>query len=141
MDDVFRRQIATQRSMMSIATIYGFLSLLVAMAGLYAVMASLVTARTREIGIRVALGATSLDVRRLVFGSSLRLIAAGAVLGVVAAILGAKYVSSLFYGVTIADPVTHLSVAALLTLTALVATWQPTRRAARIDPAITLRDE
>jgi ABC-type lipoprotein release transport system permease subunit len=63
------------------------------------------------------------------------------VLGVVAAIVGAKYVASLFYGVTIRDPVTHVSVAALLALTALVATWKPTRRAARIDPAITLRDE
>jgi putative ABC transport system permease protein len=141
MDDVLSRHIAKQRSMMSIATIYGAMSLFVAMAGLYAVMSALVATRTREIGIRVALGATPRDVRQLVFGSYLRLIAAGAVLGVVAAIVGAKYVSSLFYGVTIRDPVTHVSVAALLALTALVATWQPTRRAARIDPAITLRDE
>jgi putative ABC transport system permease protein len=141
MNDVLSQQIAAQRSMASIATIYGVLSLLIAMAGLYAVMSSLVTARTREIGIRVALGATVRDVRQLVCGSSLRLIAVGAVLGVVASILGATYVSSLFYGVTIGDPVTHVSVAALLTLTALVATWHPTRRAARIDPAIALRDE
>jgi putative ABC transport system permease protein len=141
MDDVFARQIAAQRSMMSIATIYGTLSLFVAMAGLYAVMSSLVTARTREIGIRVALGGTVRDVRRLVFGSSLRLIAAGAIGGIVASMAGAKYVSSLFYGVTITDPVTHVSVAALLVLAALVATWHPTRRAARIDPAITLRAE
>jgi predicted permease len=141
MTEIFGRQIAAQRSMMHIATVFGVLSLVVAIAGLFAVMSALVTARTREIGIRVALGATLKDVRALVFGASLRLIAAGAVIGVAVAIAGAKYVSSVFYGVTIADPITHLSVAALLGMTAVIATWQPTRRAARIDPAITLRDE
>ena len=141
MTDVFARQIATQRSMMHIATVFGVLSLVVAIAGLYAVMSALVTSRTREIGIRVALGATLQDVRGLVFGASLRLIALGAVLGACAAMVGAKYVSSVFYGVTIADPVTHISVAVILGVTAIVATWHPTRRASRIDPAITLRTE
>jgi len=141
LDDLFARQISRQRNMMRIASVFGVLALVIAMAGIYAVMSSMVTARTREIGIRVALGATLRDVRALVLGPTLRLVAAGAVLGIVAAMAGARLVSSLLYSVTPGDPLAYTVVALVLAAMALVAVWPPLRRAARVDPAITLRVE
>jgi putative ABC transport system permease protein len=141
LDEMFSRQLTRQRSMMQIASVFGGLALMIAMAGIYAVMASMVTARTREIGIRVALGATGRDIRDLVLGSTLRLVIVGVALGLLGVVAGARLVSSLFYGVTARDPLTYAVVAALLATTALVATSRPLRRARRVDPALTLREE
>jgi hypothetical protein len=141
LDNVFAREITRQRVMMRLSSGFGILALVIAMAGIYAVMSSMVTARTREIGIRIALGATLRDVRALVLGPTLRWVAAGAVLGIAAALAGARLVSSLLYGVTPGDPVACTVVALLLAAMALVAAWPQVRRAARVDPAITLRVE
>ena len=120
---------------------FGAMALLVAIGGIYAVMAFLVAGRSREIGIRMALGADRSNVRRLILTSSLRFVVAGAVLGLtVAAILSQAIVSQL-YGVEPTDPATYAVVAALMVITAIAATWWPARRASRVDPSVTLRRE
>jgi ABC-type antimicrobial peptide transport system permease subunit len=141
MEESFSRQIARQRQMMRISSGFGALALATAAAGLYALITSIVARRRREIGIRVALGATRHDIRRLIVGSTFRPILTGALLGLIAVVVGIRLVSSLFYGVTAADPITHLVVAALLAAIALVACWHPVRRALRVDPVRTLRED
>ena len=103
-------------------------------------MAYLVASRTREIGIRLALGADRGSISRLVFGSSARLVAAGAAIGIGAALVVSRYVQSLFFGVSTTDPGIYGLVALAVGLTALLAAWQPSRRAARVDPSQLLRD-
>ena len=127
------------RLMATIATGFGLLALVVATAGVYVVMAFLVSGRTREIGIRMALGADRGGVQRLIFGSSLRFVAAGASIGLIAAIASSRAIASQLFGVTATDPATYATVAAFVIATALAATWWPARRAARVDPAVTLR--
>jgi predicted permease len=120
---------------------FGALAFLVAVVGVYGVMAYLVAGRRREIGIRMALGAERRDVRRLVMTSAVRLGVVGSALGIAGALLVARWTSSQFYGVSATDPITHVTVAAGVLITAIVATWQPARQAARVDPAVTLRAE
>jgi ABC-type antimicrobial peptide transport system permease subunit len=120
---------------------FGVLALLVATAGIYGVMAFLVAGRRREIGIRMALGADRGAVQRLVFRSSLAAVVTGAAVGVAAALVAARWVASQLYGITATDPATYAAVCGLIVATALAATWLPARRAARVDPALTLRAE
>jgi predicted permease len=127
------------RLMATIASGFGLLALVVATAGVYAVMAFLVSGRAREIGIRMALGADRGGVQRLIFGSSLRFVAAGASIGVIGAIAASRAIATQLFGVTATDPATYAAVAVYVIATALAATWWPARRAARVDPAVTLR--
>jgi ABC-type antimicrobial peptide transport system permease subunit len=120
---------------------FAVVALAIAVAGVFGVMASLVSSRTREIGIRVALGAKPREVSQLVLSSSLRLILLGVAVGLVAAVVASRYVESQLFGVTPTDPLTYTVVAGTVVLAAILATWQPARRAARVDPAITLRAE
>jgi ABC-type antimicrobial peptide transport system permease subunit len=120
---------------------FAVVALAIAVAGVFGVMASLVSSRTREIGIRVALGAKPREVSQLVLSSSLRLILLGVAVGLVAAVVASRYVESQLFGVTPTDPLTYTVVAGTVVLAAILATWQPVRRAARVDPAITLRAE
>lgn len=120
---------------------FGALAWLVAGVGIYAVMAFLVAGRTREIGIRMALGADEYSVRRMVLRSSLRSVTLGVVLGLAASALAYQSISAQLFDVTPTDPQTYASVTVLVLVTALLATWVPARRAARVDPAITLRAE
>jgi ABC-type antimicrobial peptide transport system permease subunit len=120
---------------------FGALAFVVAVVGVYGVMAYLVAGRRREIGIRMALGADRRDVSRLVMASAVKLVVAGTVLGIAGALVLARWTSSQFYGVSPTDPLTYLGVAAAILVTAVIATWQPARQAARIDPALTLRTE
>jgi hypothetical protein len=124
----------------SIMSVFSGLAFVVAIAGIYAVMAFLVASRTREIGIRVALGADRGRIQRLVLGGSLALVVAGAVIGGVAAFAGARWAASLLVGVSPTDPWTYAGVTISVTLAALIATWQPARAAAAVDPTILLRD-
>jgi len=119
----------------------GGLALLLATAGAYGVFAYMVEARRREIGVRMALGATPASVVRTVIGGVRRPLAWGLGTGLVIAVAGAHLFRSQLYGLSPLDPVTYLGVAAILTLAALVATWIPARRATQIDPAITLRGD
>ena len=119
----------------------GALALLLAAVGLYGVLSYLVTLRTREIGIRMALGARREDVVRLVVGRGLRLAGIGLVIGLVLSAGVTRFASFLLYGTSPLDPVTFASVAALLLGVALLAAWTPARRAASVEPTVALRED
>jgi ABC-type antimicrobial peptide transport system permease subunit len=108
---------------------------------LYGVIAYIVNRRTREIGIRIALGAERPDILRLVLGQGLKLAAIGTGIGLIASLILARLMSSLLYGVTPTAPVAFAGSAALVILVALAACWVPARRAASIDPMQALRTE
>jgi predicted permease len=120
---------------------FSAVAFLVAVTGVYAVMAYLVSGRRREIGIRMALGADRGSILRLVLSSALGSVAIGIGVGLAAAVLAAQTIASQLFGVTAADPRTYTTVAGAVALAAAAATWWPARRAARIDPALTLRSE
>jgi len=123
------------------ASVFGLLALLMATMGLYSVMTYVVSQRTREIGIRMALGAQVSDVLKLVLGQGLKLVLIGVALGTVASLAVTRLVKSLLLGVSATDPLTFVAIAALLTLVALLACWIPARRATKVDPMIALRSE
>ena len=97
--------------------------------------------RTREIGIRSALGASSRDILTMVLRQGMRLAAFGVMIGLVGAVLASRTLVTLLYGVSRMDPVTYLGVIGLLLVVAAAACWLPATRAARVDPAVTLRAE
>jgi ABC-type antimicrobial peptide transport system permease subunit len=117
------------------------LALLLAAVGLYSVLAYLVTQRTREIGIRMALGAQHKHVMRLVMAHGSRLTAIGVLLGIGAALALTRFMNSLLFGVSAKDPMTFACVVGMLTLVALGACYIPARRAMRVEPMVALRDE
>ena len=114
------------------------LALVLAIVGLYGVLALLVGQRRREIGVRLALGAGRGDVVRLVLGEGARVAAVGIVLGLAAAYAAMRALAALLYGVTATDPVTYAGAAALVGVIALAATYAPARRASRVDPKTAL---
>jgi len=124
-----------------VTSAFGIAAFLVAAIGLYGVLSYLIAARQREIGIRIALGADRRDINRLVLGSSLRLVLAGAVLGVVVAAALSRYLQAQLYQVSALDPGIYAVVTFAVVAVALLATWQPARTAARVDPVVTLRAE
>jgi ABC-type antimicrobial peptide transport system permease subunit len=126
---------------MLLLLLFAAIALLLSALGIYGVMAYTTNQRRHEIGIRMALGARGGDVLRLVLGQGMRLVAIGLGLGLVGAWLLSQALASQLYGITRQDPLTYLSVAALLALVALTASWLPARRATRVDPMLSLRSE
>jgi predicted permease len=120
--------------------LFAGVALALAAIGVYGVISFGVSQRTREIGVRVALGASRADVTRLVVGQGLGLALAGAALGVAAALAATRVLRSLLYGVAPGDPATFAAIVALLVAAVLVASWLPARRAARVQPAEVLRE-
>ena len=120
---------------------FSLAALLLAAVGIYGVLAFAVRQRTRELGIRIALGAQSSDVLRLVLGRAALLTAAGLAAGAGAALLATRAMRSLLFGVEPADPITFAAVALGVAAVSLAASWLPARRATRIDPARALRSQ
>jgi predicted permease len=130
-----------ERMAATLLSIFGLLALSLAALGLYGVMSYSVNQRTRELGIRISIGAKRRDVLKLVLGQTLVLAAVGIAGGLVTAIAVTRFAASLLYGISPADPATFTLIAVLLLLVSLVAGYFPARRATRIDPTIALRSE
>jgi putative ABC transport system permease protein len=120
---------------------FAAIGLVLALIGLYGVISFLVTQRTQEIGVRLALGANKSDILRLVMGQSLRLILAGTALGLIAALAATRVLSSQLFGIGAHDPGTFAIVTLLLVVIALIATLLPARSASRVNPIVALRCE
>jgi len=133
--------IADQRDNAILVGVFGVLAVMLAAAGLYAVMSYAVAQRTHEIGIRMALGAQREDMLRLVLGYCLKLALISVAIGLAAALALTRLVASMLYDVSATDPPTLAGVAILLTLVALTACYIPARRAMRVDPSVALRYE
>ncbi len=139
--DVVDEEFGQFRVMAILVTLFGMLALFLAAVGLYGVQSYLVERRTREIGIRLALGALQQEVARGVLRESFVLATAGAALGVAAALGLGRLVQSMLFGVSARDPLTLAAVPLLLVIVAIVASMIPARRASRVDPMVALREE
>ena len=135
----YARLEANVRLVAVLTTGFSVVALLVAVTGIYAVMAYLVAGRSREIAIRMALGSDRAGVRRLVLSNSLRFVVGGLAVGSLAAFAAASWLRAELFGVTPHDPMTYVSVGAIIVGTALFASWWPARHASRIDPAAALK--
>ena len=141
MEEAIGSSIAQPRFRTALLSLFGAAALLLAAIGIYGVLAYTVTQQTREIGIRMALGANPGRVLRLVLARGLRLAGAGTVIGVLAALLLTRLLGSLLFDVSATDPLTFAAVAGLLLAVALLACYVPARRAMRVDPMVALRYE
>jgi len=141
MSDVMSVSLAERRFNMILLAVFATLALVLASIGLYGVLTFTVAERTREIGIRIAVGAQTAHIVTLVLGQGLTLTLLGVVTGIAASLAGTRLLAGLLYGVRPTDPATFISVAFLLITIALLACLLPARRAMRVDPIVALRNE
>jgi len=141
MEQVLSHSLALRNFMRLLLSIFAGLALVLASVGIYGVISYAVSQRTREIGVRMALGARPADVLRLILGEGLRLVLAGVAVGIAAALALTKLLASLLYGVSGTDPIIFASVTGLLVGVSLAACFIPARRAMRVDPMVALRYE
>jgi putative ABC transport system permease protein len=139
--DLLMKTVATYRFIMTLLTVFAGIAIALSAIGLYGVIAYMVRQRTREIGVRMALGANARDIRRLVLSHGVGLAVIGLLFGVVGAVLGGRAIRGVLYGVTPGDPVSFVLGAVGLLVVAAAACIAPMRRAVRIDPVSAMRAE
>ena len=141
MTEVVASSFAARRLSMMLLSAFAVLALVLACVGIYGVISHLVSQRTREIGVRMALGARRTEVLGLVLGQGMRMALVGAAVGTIVALALTRVIASQLFGVSAHDPLTYAGVAVLLVLVAVAACYVPARRATRVDPAVALRHE
>ena len=141
MDEIRDRSLARQRFMLTLLGAFSVVGMVLAVVGVYGVMAQLARGRVREMGIRIALGAQSGEVQWLVVRHGLRLVTLGLAIGLIAALFLSRSITVLLFQVQPLDPVTFIAVPLLLVLSAMLACWLPALRASRASPALALRAE
>ncbi len=141
METLVSRSVAADRFSMWLLGLLGSLALALAATGLFSLLSYLVSQRTHEIGVRMALGASHQDIFRLVLGQGATLLAVGLAIGLGASFVCARLFSSLLFGVSATDPLTFMITPALLSLAALLACYVPARRATKVDPLVALRTD
>jgi ABC-type antimicrobial peptide transport system permease subunit len=141
MEEQIDEDILEDRLIATLSSFFGVMALLLAAVGLYGVISYAVTRRTREIGIRMALGAPRSAVLRLVIRDAGLLITAGAIIGIPSALALTRLVKSFLYGISAQDPVTIIAGTTVLAAAALLACFVPARRATKVDPMAALRCE
>jgi predicted permease len=141
MDEILAIDVEDRSRQMTLLSAFAVLALLLASIGLYGVLSYAVTQRSREIGLRMALGATAREVVGMVIGRGLALTGAGVAIGLALSAGGTRAMKTLLYGVDAIDPATFAGVSALLCAIAVLACWAPARRASRVDPMVVLRED
>jgi predicted lysophospholipase L1 biosynthesis ABC-type transport system permease subunit len=141
MQQVLSLSVRNERFQMLLMTLFAGLAVVLASVGLYGVISRVTAERTHEIGVRMALGARSADILRMVMRQAMKLVLAGLALGTGAALAATRVLERMLYGVSTRDPQSFLAVAVLLSAVALLACYVPARRATRVDPMVALRDE
>src|SRR5216117_613702 len=141
MDELLTDSISPRRFSAMLVGIFAMLAVVLAAVGIYGVMSYTVSQRTQEIGVRLALGAQTADVRGMILAQTIKLTVLGVAIGLAGAFAVARFLTSLLFGVGTHDPVTFLGVASLLVAVALAASYLPARRAMRVDPIVALRYE
>jgi predicted lysophospholipase L1 biosynthesis ABC-type transport system permease subunit len=141
LEQVVSASLDNRRFSMVMLGCFAAAALLLAMVGLYGIMAFITSERTTEIGIRIALGAQRADTLRLILGQSFTLVGLGIVIGIAGALAGTRLLAALLYGISGSDVATYAGVVFLLLLSALTASAIPARRAMKVDPMIALRHE
>ena len=141
MEELIYREIGVWGVMASLLSAFAIVALVLAAVGLYGTMSYLVSQRTHEIGIRMALGAHSRDSIRLILSRSLLITTIGIGAGIALALMMSRMLTSIMYGVSPTDPATFVGVTLVLALVAMTASYVPARRATRVDPIVALRCE
>jgi ABC-type antimicrobial peptide transport system permease subunit len=141
LSQIVNDSVGDRRFQMTLLTIFAAVALTLAALGIYGLMAYSVVQRSREIGIRMALGADGRRLLQMIVGGALRLTALGIAIGALSALAGTRVLGSLLYEVRAGDPATLLITAAIMIASALLASWVPAWRATRVDPALPLRAE
>jgi len=141
MEQLVEDSTGPRRFSMVLLAVFSALAATLAAIGLYGVMSFIVTQRTRELGVRLALGAKALDVLGLVLRQGMWLVTLGLVLGLGAALVLTRVLQSMLFNLSATDPLTFVTISLLLVGVTLFATWLPARRATRVDPSVVLREE
>lgn len=139
MEEIVSGSLSQRRLSMSLLVVFSVLAGVLAAGGIYGVMGYIVAGRTHEIGIRMAMGAQQAEVLRMILGDGAKLTAMGIGIGLGVALALTRVLSSLLFGVSAADPVTFAAISLVLACVAMLASYIPARRAARIDPMEALR--